>query len=108
MVAPLFGLYHMRDFAQDSVARNQLEFFGKYYGDQKVNIWKTSISYVGSGGNCADAPLSWKLDIDQQKCITDTWNEVLNGQQNALTCIDSYVAGGDPSAHCGRAAEGKD
>ena len=107
-VAPPFALYHMRDFAQDSVARSQLEFLGKYYGDHGVNVWKTSVAYEGNGKVCGDAPLSWKLDLDQQRCITESWEEVLKNQKDALACIDSYVTGGDPKAHCMRAAEGKE
>ena len=107
-VAPPFALYHMRDFAQDSVARSQLAFLGKYYGDHGVNVWKTSVAYEGNGKICGDAPLSWKLDLDQQRCITESWDEVLKNQKDALACIDSYVTGGDPKAHCLRAAEGKE
>lgn len=107
-VAPPFALYHMRDFAQDSVARSQLEFLGKYYGDHGVNVWKTSVAYEGNGAVCGDAPLSWKLDLDQQRCITESWLEVLKNQKDALACIDSYVTGADPKAHCLRAAEGKE
>jgi hypothetical protein len=105
-VAPPFALYHMRDFAQDSVARNQLEFFGKYYEKQNVNVWKTSIAYNGRAGTCSDAPLSWKLDQQQRSCITETWNGVLDSQKDALACIQSYVGGADPSRRCRRAAEG--
>jgi hypothetical protein len=108
MVAPPFALYHMRDFAQDSVALSQLEFLGKYYADHKVNVWKTSIDYEGKGATCGDAPLSWKLDRDQQGCITKSWADVLKSQTDALSCINSYVTGGDPSGRCLRAADGKD
>ena len=107
-VAPPFALYHMRDFAQDSVALSQLEFLGKYYADHKVNVWKTSIDYMGKGNTCSDTPLSWKLDFNQQECIDRGWTEVLTNQTAALSCINSYVTGGDPGAHCLKAAEGKE
>ncbi len=32
VAAPAVALYNMRDYAQDSVARKQLELFAKYYG----------------------------------------------------------------------------
>jgi hypothetical protein len=109
-VAPPFALYHMRDFAQDSVALSQLKFLGKYYGvsEPRVKVWKTSIDYTGTGKACGDAPLSWKLDIDQQQCIAKSWKEVLTNQTQALACIDSYVIGRDPSVHCLKASEGKE
>jgi hypothetical protein len=105
-VAPPFALFHMRDFAQDSVARNQLEFFGKYYEKQNVNVWKATIAYNGREGACSDAPLSWKLDQRQRDCIAETWNTVLNSQTDALACIQTYVGGADPSKKCKRAADG--
>jgi Patatin-like phospholipase len=114
-VAPPFALYHMRDFAQDSVARSQLEFLGKYYADHNVRVWKTSVDYVGMGATCGDAPLSWKLDLEQQECIAKSWKQVLKehqgaseNQKDALACIESYLKGGDPSARCLKAAEGKE
>jgi hypothetical protein len=108
LAAPPFALYHMRDFAQDSVALSQLEFLGKYYADHKVNVWKTSIDYMGKGDKCGDTPLSWKLDFNQQECVARSWAEVLTTQTAALSCINSYVNGGDPGAHCLKAAEGKE
>jgi hypothetical protein len=106
-VAPPVALYNMRDYAQDSVARNQLELFGKYYKDEHVNVWKTAIAYTGTG-SCADAPLSWKLDRHQQGCIDITWNDVLKNQTDALQCVNSYVSGSDPGTHCQLAANEKE
>jgi predicted acylesterase/phospholipase RssA len=99
LVAPPIALYHMRDFAQASTARNQIEFFAKYYETRNVHVWSTHIDYDGAG-KCADAPLSWKLDYDQQQCIVDTWNAVQKGQSRALSCIDDYLAGRDPGSNC--------
>jgi hypothetical protein len=107
-VAPAFALFHMRDYAQDSVALSHLEFLGKYYGDRNVNVWKTSIDYEGEGNTCSDTPLSWKLDPNQQECIRDSWMDVLRNQGQALACVNSYVTGGDPGKHCLKAAEGKE
>jgi predicted acylesterase/phospholipase RssA len=107
IVAPPVALYNMRDYAQDSVARKQLELFGKYYRDEHVNVWKTGISYTGTG-HCADAPLSWKLDSEQQACIDRTWEDVLTGQKGALQCVSSYVGGADPRSYCGLAADEKE
>ena len=107
IVAPAFALYNMRDYAQDSVARKQMELFGKYYGDEHVNVWKTSIAYTGTG-TCADAPLSWKLDREQQACIDSTWEDVVRRQKGRLQCINSYVSGGNPRTTCELAAEGKE
>jgi hypothetical protein len=109
LVAPLLGLYNMRDFAQNSVAKNQLAFFGKYYRTQGVNVWKVSVDYNGTG-ECAEAPLSWKLDVEQQRCIPKTWkDDVLVKQKLALECIDAYVKGQDPAGKCSPAeAEDKE
>ncbi len=107
LAAPPVALYHMRDSAQASVARNQLEFFAKYYATKNVHVWNTHIDYDGDG-KCADAPLSWKLDKDQQQCIRDTWSAVPAGQSGALDCIDDYLAGRDPAAHCENPASGKE
>jgi hypothetical protein len=103
LLAPLLGLYKMRDFAQNSVANNQLAFFGRYYGTQGVRVWKVSVNYNGTD-ECAEAPLSWKLDYDQRQCISDTWNlDVVTHQQSALQCVAAYVNGQDPEGKCKRA-----
>ncbi len=108
LTAPLNGLANMRDFAQNSVANNQLAFFGKFYGTQGVRVWKVAVEYNGTG-HCAEAPLSWKLDQEQQQCIPDTWNNnVVPGQQTALQCIAAYVNGEDPAGKCMLAAADKE
>jgi len=101
LLAPPVALSNMRDYAQDSTARKQLEFFGKYYAGQGVNIWKTTIAYEGGEG-CNDAPLSWKLDRKQRDCITATWDQV--GQKQSA-CTKVFVNGGDPGAACQKAAD---
>lgn len=104
--APPVALYNMRDYAQDSTARKQLELFGKYYDGQGVNIFKTTIAYNGAKG-CDDAPLSSKLDENQKKCIVETWEgkdgkgSVVNDQRRALACIASFV--NDPKVACKKA-----
>jgi hypothetical protein len=107
ITAPAVALSAMRDFAQGSVARNQLEFFAKYNATRNVRIWGTHIDYSGEKA-CADPPLSWKLDANQQQCIRDAWDAVVSTQTEALACIDGYLAGGDPGAHCGNPATGKE
>jgi Patatin-like phospholipase len=42
--APAFALYNMRDYAQDSVARNQLELFGKYYKEKASTYGKPALN----------------------------------------------------------------
>jgi hypothetical protein len=86
------------------VANNQLAFFGKYYRTQHVNVWKVSVEYDGTG-DCAEAPLSWKLDSTQQDCIQRTWrDDVQVKQSTALACIKSYVNGDkDLAGKCSRA-----
>ena len=119
LLAPPFALYNMRDYAQESVASKQLELFAKYYRGQNVNIWKTTIKYTGTnehGNHCADQPLSWKLDLDQQACIDSTWMDVAGdpknnkrgNQEEALQCVASYLGGENPATHCQSAADGKD
>jgi len=113
LAAPPFALYNMRDYAQESVARKQLELFAKYYAAEHVNIWKTTIKYTGQntdGDHCADQPLSWKLDQNQQDCIVSTWTKVASAPQGraALQCVASYLRGDDPGKHCQSATDGKD
>jgi hypothetical protein len=101
----------MRDFAQAAVARNQLQLFARYYRTRNVNVWSTHIDYDGTNEGtkkCADAPLSWKLDKDQQQCIGDTWKALPDRQPDALACIDDYLAGRDPWTHCDNPAVGKE
>jgi Patatin-like phospholipase len=107
LIAPLEAIFHMRDFAQDTVARNELELFGEYYATRKVQIWETSIGYSGTGA-CTEAPLSWKLDQNQQKCIDTAWERVLEDQKPALSCINSFVSNENPGPYCGTAANPKD
>ena len=102
--APLSALFKMRDFAQDSVARNQLAYFGKYFGEKKARVWQTTVDYTGEGA-CSDAPLSWKLDREQQECIVNTWDRVRKEQQKALRCVDEFVGGKEQLTDCMRAAD---
>jgi hypothetical protein len=106
LIAPPDALYMMRDYAQESTALKELELFGKYYGTQSVNVWETTIHYIGAKADgCEDAPLSWKLDQHQQDCIIWAWEGkpdqngnpkagVLQDQTEALGCIASYLGGG--------------
>jgi hypothetical protein len=107
VAAPPVALYHMRDFAQAAVAQNQLQFFARYYATRNISVWQTHIDYDGAG-KCADAPLSWKLDQEQQQCIGDTWKALPAKQSEALGCIDDYLSGGDPRTRCGNPANGKE
>jgi hypothetical protein len=119
LLAPPFALYNMRDYAQESVARKQLELFAKYYSSQRVNIWKTTIKYAATNtasDHCEDQPLSWKLDQEQQACIVTTWADVAGdpkqkqagNQEAALQCVASYLRGEPPQTRCKSAADGKD
>jgi len=99
ILAPGVALYNMRDFAQNAVAHNQLQFFARYYATQNIDIWDAHVDYNGSD-KCKDAPLSWKLDATQQQCIGDTWSSLLQSKPAALDCIDDYLAGKDPKIHC--------
>jgi hypothetical protein len=111
------ALCNMRDYAQESVARKQLELFAKDCSG-RVKIWKTTIKYTGiSTGkyHCADQPLSWKLDQLQQECVDRTWTDVAGdpkkqtpgNQEGALQCVAAYLRGADPATHCQSAADGK-
>jgi hypothetical protein len=107
LLAPPFALYNMRDYAQESVARKQLELFAKVYSGQHVNIWKASIKYTGTNSglyHCADQPLSWKLDQYQQKCIDLTWSDVVSdpkkNQRGDLQCVAAYVRGDAMTTQC--------
>jgi hypothetical protein len=93
----------MRDYAQDSVARKQLELFAKYYGTRqpKLHVWTTSIAYVGTNIyrpqdkrvlNCTEQPLSWKLDEDQRLCITRTWEDEVKYRPSELQCVKTYAS----------------
>jgi hypothetical protein len=103
IAAPPLALYHQRDYAQASTANNQLEFFAKYYATRNINVWTTYIKYDGTG-TCAEAPLSWKLDKNQQDCIARTW--ATQTHSDAIACIDDYLAGDDPGKHCKLASRG--
>jgi hypothetical protein len=118
-LAPPFALYNMRDYAQESVARRQLELFAKYYSGQHVNIWKTTIKYTGINigkYHCADQPLSWKLDQYQRECIDRTWTDVAGdpkenkkgNQEDALRCVAAYLRGEPMKTQCKSAADGKE
>jgi hypothetical protein len=108
LIAPPLALYNMRDFAQSSVAQNQLAFFDRFYGTQKVNVWTTTIEYDGSQ-SCSDAPLSWKLDSGQIGCISQTWNNLVRDDpKRSLTCVADYINGRDPSKACARAGATKE
>lgn len=104
ILAPGVALYNMRDFAQNAVAHNQLQFFARYYATQNINVWDTHVDYNGTE-KCKDAPLSWKLDATQQQCIGNTWRDLVKSKAKALDCIDDYLAGRDLKTHCENPAD---
>ena len=97
--APVVGLLSMWNAAPARRDDNEFRLFadGLRASSPKRRIWIVNVPYDGVG-DCARAPLSWKLSESQKACIDRAWKHVTDAQ---LTCIDRYLKGdlSDPDCY---------
>jgi hypothetical protein len=51
-----------------------------------------------SGVGCDEQPLSWKLSIDQMKCIKEGWEELPKYSAQSISCVMHFL-NMDPLQH---------
>jgi hypothetical protein len=91
MFAPVIGLLAMWDAAPARRDDNEFRLFADgLRANPNRRIWIVNVPYNGMG-DCARAPLSWKLSESQKACIDGAWDSVKDAPQ--LRCIDNYLRG---------------
>lgn len=97
-LAPLKGLLAMWNAAPARRDDNEFRLFADgLRASSNRRIWNVNVPYEGTG-DCARAPLSWKLSESQKACIDQAWDSAKNARQ--LTCIDRYLKGDLTDAGC--------
>ncbi|HEY3835819.1 MAG TPA: patatin-like phospholipase family protein [Bryobacteraceae bacterium] len=93
--APLSGLLSMWNAAPVNRDKEELDLFKETFekgaGGRKLVL--STIYYYGTG-NCANAPLSWKLSPREQDCIVNVWNntkEDPRGNKEEVDKIRTYL-----------------
>ena len=97
-IAPVAGLLSMWNAAPAQRDDNEFRLFAAQLREASPGrrVWIVNVPYNGTG-DCARAPLSWKLSASQKACIDAAWKAVENKPQ--LACIDHYLRG-DSAAEC--------
>lgn len=95
LVAPVDALLDVRDTGQSARDRTELALFTRAFKG-KPNIWRADFFYPSNlTKDCADAPLSWKLSIEQTNCILDAWTELraedLKAKNGRIACVVGYL-----------------
>jgi hypothetical protein len=98
-LAPLVGLLSMWNGAPARRDDNEFRLFadGLRASTHGRRIWIVNVPYNGEG-NCARAPLSWKLSESEKACIDTAWKAVANAPQ--LNCVDRYLRGDSGATEC--------
>src|SRR5205823_4828980 len=75
-LAPVAGLLSMWDAAPARRDDNEFRLFADgLRASTNRRIWIVNVPYDGTG-DCARAPLSWKLSESQKTCIDQAWSSV--------------------------------
>jgi hypothetical protein len=97
-VAPIDGLLDVRDTGQRERDDNALALFTEYYRTRGIKVWRADFVYPSDFGpdlGCLEAPLSWKLSLDQLECIEVGWKQFLHAATSAheVNCVLDYLNG---------------
>jgi predicted acylesterase/phospholipase RssA len=108
IAAPMDGLLDVRDTGQSVHDDTELSLFTRYYRDRGINVWRADFVYPSNFGEkhrgCLEAPLSWKLSLDQLKCIEEGWRQLrINENDSAVHqgagCVMNFL---NPDADPGK------
>ncbi len=104
VVAPIDGMLDVRDIGQAAHDDTELALFTKYYRERGVKVWRADFIYPQKFGKghrgCTDAPLSWKLSIDQLDCIGEGWEQFKNVEGSSeIGCVLDYLSGMPSDGH---------
>jgi hypothetical protein len=102
--APIDAILKVRDFGQGAHDDTELALFSQAYGPVQsnsgnshgINVWRADFEYPSTfekGSGCLEAPLSWKLSIDQLNCIDKGWEQFKNDDKGkaAINCVLHFL-----------------
>lgn len=102
-VAPIDGILDVRDVGQNARDDTELGLFTKAHKLQ-TNVWRADFVYPNYDDlkGCLEAPLSWKLSIDQLNCIEMGWQKFKErtGRQQ-VDCVVAFLSGASPTLAAG-------
>jgi hypothetical protein len=103
-IAPIDGLLDVRDEGQMARDDNALALFTKYYRTRQINIWRADFVYPSQFDlqffkkpadyqGCLEAPLSWKLSLEQLECIEMGWKQFRLGENSGheVDCVLGFL-----------------
>jgi len=95
-IAPIEGLLNVRDSGQMARDDNALALFTEYYRTRGIKIWRADFVYpsdFGSDRGCLEAPLSWKLSLDQLRCIEVGWKQfrLAKNTSHEVNCVLDFL-----------------
>jgi predicted acylesterase/phospholipase RssA len=98
VTAPVDGILDVRDNGQLVHDDRELALFTRNYQKEHVNIWRADFvfpnNFLASDKGCAEAPLSWKLSLDQMKCVDTGWEYLQQGKTSSeVNCVVNYLRG---------------
>ena len=114
-IAPVDGLLNVRDSGQLARDNTALALFTEYYRTRGVNVWRADFVYPSKFDprifkkaedyqGCLEAPLSWKLSLDQLECIEVGWKQfrLAENSRHEVNCVLDFLrpkaTPGDPKA----------
>lgn len=106
-VAPINGLLDVRDTGQRTRDDNALALFTEYYRTRGIKVWRADFVYPSAFNwtifknpedyrGCLEAPLSWKLSLDQAECIEAGWKQFrleTAKSSHEVHCVLDYLNG---------------
>jgi predicted acylesterase/phospholipase RssA len=100
LVAPMDGLLDVRDTGQFVHDDTEFSLFSRNYRRQHINVWRADFVYPSDFGEedrgCLEAPLSWKLSLDQLGCIEKGWQRLRAREQGSavrqgIGCVMNFL-----------------
>jgi hypothetical protein len=112
VVAPIDGLLDVRDSGQSAHDDTELALFTRYYRQRGIKVWRADFVYPTDFGakyrGCLEAPLSWKLSLDQLKCVEEGWQQFRHATEGGvvnreIACVVHFLSGmQSPDADLGK------
>jgi hypothetical protein len=99
LVAPIKTMLDVRNTGQLSHDDRELALFTSSYRPG-VKVWRADFVYpkfTDKDQKCNDAPLSWKLSLDQLQCIDDGWEKIKADKQKGtvnpeIGCVMDFLS----------------
>jgi len=95
-IAPIEGIMNVRDVGQGARDDTELGLFTDLY-KPGVKVWRADFvypNYADIPRGCLEAPLSWKLSIDQLDCIEVGWQKFKGGAgSKEIGCVVMFLSG---------------